>query len=51
MICRNIITNKDYNYSFMENDKVLLDDKTEKFSISYEEWVDNYYVKDKWKRL
>lgn len=47
MICKSTKTNEEYNYSFVENGDVLLENQSHAFSISYEDWVNEYYVVSK----
>ena len=51
MICRNNWTHNDYDYSFVECGQVLLENEYEQFFVNYEDWVNDYYVIDKWKSL
>lgn len=47
MICKSTQTNEEYNYSFVENGCVVLENQYHTFSISYEDWVNEYYVVSK----
>ena len=47
MICKSTQTNEEYNYSFVENGCVLLENQYHTFSIPYENWVNEYYVVSK----
>lgn len=50
MICKKILNNKEYQYSFIENGNVQLIDKDEnEIIVPYEVWVIDYYVIDKWR--
>lgn len=51
MVCKSNISSSYYNYTFIEGGKVLLENMTEKFSVLYEDWVNEYYVVDKWKTI
>jgi len=51
MICKSEKTNEQYNYSFIEDGKVLLENKFDVFSIPYEDWVNEYYVISKLDKL
>ena len=50
MICRNKNTNIDYNYSFIGDD-VELSNMKENFKISYNDWLNDYFIIDKWNKL
>ena len=47
MICRNAFTDEDYNYSFVDNGMVKLENQNENMIIKYEDWIDEYFVVDK----
>jgi hypothetical protein len=47
MICKSTKTNEEYNYSFIENGSVLLENQSHTFSIPYEDWVNEYYIVSK----
>ena len=51
MICRNLSTDEHYNYRFIEDGKVELENEFNIFSINYEDWCLNYLVVNKWKSL
>ena len=51
MICRNLSTDEHYNYRFIEDGKVELENEFNIFSINYEDWCLNYLVVNKWKNL
>ena len=56
MICKNINTGFLYNYSFIENGMVLLENPQLKdypisMTVKYEDWCNDYYVIDKWNSL
>lgn len=51
MICRSWTTKEDYNYKFIEDGKVELENQHNIFSVLYEDWCNEYYVIDKWKTL
>lgn len=51
MICKKTLQDKIYNYSFVENGLVKLDNHEEEIVIPYEEWKENYYVVDKWSKI
>ena len=51
MICRNEVTKIDYEYTFIEEGKVRLRNQEQDFCILYEDWCNNYYIVDKWKKI
>ena len=51
MICKSTQTNEEYNYSFVENGCVVLENQYHTFSIPYEDWVNEYYVVSKLNKL
>lgn len=53
MICKNIISEDLYNYKFIEDGLVELNnpDMFEPKYVKYEDWCMDYYVVDKWKSL
>lgn len=51
MICKDCKTGIPYNYSFVEDGKILLENKDETKEVDYEIWVDDYYVYDKFGSL
>jgi hypothetical protein len=52
MICKNIKTNVLYNYLFSEGNVNLSNPNyDENFTVSYDEWLKNYYIIDKWKTI
>lgn len=51
MICKSTQTNEEYNYSFVENGGVLLENQSRAFSIPYEDWVNEYYIVSKLNKL
>ena len=51
MICRNCLTNEDYNYTFINDGLVKLDNHIKSFEIKYEDWVNEYDVINKWESL
>ena len=51
MICKSTQTNEEYNYSFVENGGVLLENQSHTFSIPYEDWVNEYYIVSKLNKL
>lgn len=51
MICRSWETQKDYNYKFVEDGKVELENEYDIFTVLYEDWVNEYYIIDKWNSL
>ena len=51
MICRNLTTKEDYNYRFVDDGKVELENQYDIFTILYEDWCNDYYVVNKWNSL
>ena len=51
MICKNIITNVEYDYSFDDEGNVILKNYNQNFTELYENWLDNYLIVDKWKKI
>lgn len=56
MICKNISTGFLYNYSFVKNGMVLLEnphlkDYPVSMKVNYEDWCMDYYIIDKWNSL
>lgn len=51
MICKNLKTNIQYNYRFIEDGKVELENQYNVFSVLYEDWCMDYLVIDKWNDL
>ena len=51
MICANNKTNVLYNYSFINDNELRLENSNEKFIINYEKWLNEYYIKDKFSKL
>ena len=51
MICRSWETRKDYNYKFVEDGKVELENEHDIFTVTYEDWCNEYYIIDKWNSL
>ena len=51
MICKKINSDQLYNYKFIEDGKVELENQYEVFSITYEEWCMGFYVIDKWNSI
>lgn len=51
MICRSWETKKDYNYKFIEDNKLELENDEDIFTVSYEDWLNEYYIIDKWNSL
>ena len=51
MICKNFTSNERYNYSFVENGEVLLENLNESFRVKYEDWCQDYLILDKWNSL
>lgn len=50
MVCKNISTQIEYRYTFIENGNVRLVDKDSNEIIeSYENWCTDYYITDKWR--
>ena len=47
MICRNNLTKEDFNYSFIENNCVKLENKFHTVIEKYENWINNYYIINK----
>jgi len=52
MICEHNTTGVKYNYQHINNDQVRLWNPTCKsFKISYDDWVKDYFIVDKWLKL
>ena len=51
MICAALNTGERYNYSFVENGEVLLENAEQKFTVLYENWVEDFLIIDKWSKL
>ncbi len=51
MICKNFSTGIRYNYSFVDNGEVKLENLNETFRVKYEDWCQDYLIIDKWNDL
>lgn len=51
MICGSLTTGEYFNYRFVGDDMVELWNLTRFYIISYERWLEEYYIKDKWGSL
>ena len=51
MICRSWKNREGFNYRFLENEDVELENARGKFAIPYNEWLRDYYIIDKWDEL
>ena len=51
MICRHHLTKEDYNYTFINDRLVKLDNHIKSFEVKYEDWLEDYYVINKWESL
>ena len=51
MICKHLITKEEYNYRFVEDGKVELENKYNIFTVLYEDWCQDFLVIDKWNTL
>ena len=47
MVCKSIQNNEEYNYSFVEDGSVVLENQYYTFSIPYENWLKEYYIVSK----
>lgn len=48
MICRNLNTKEDFNYTFIGNNIVKLENQNNTLFVNYEDWIIEYYIIDKW---
>ena len=52
MICKQIETGKYFNYRFLNNKEVEIDDSDGFIKkLTYESWLNDYFIIDKWRYL
>jgi len=52
MICQHNITGIKYNYQYVSNNQIRLWNPTcTSFKITYDDWLKDYFIVDKWLKL
>jgi len=51
MICKNLTTKEEFNYSFIPEGMVKLENPVKTIEVKYEDWCQDYLITDKWNNL